>query len=287
LNEHRGVHPRVGATDVVPLIPLAGATLRDCMQYALELGRRVWESYQIPVYFYEASATRPERTNLENIRRGQFEAIRDEIATVESRRPDVGEPRLHPTAGAVVIGARNFLVAYNIFLETTDVLIARKIARAVRFSSGGLPAVKAMGVQVRGQAQVSMNLTDTGVTPIARVFEFVQREAERYGTRVQSSELIGLIPRQALEAAAASFLKIEGFNSSMVLEHRLDEVRNAEFIERFRAECSPLSAGELIQRAIGRVEIDLQSQEVQGDNAVAAKLRHALTQLKSALQDIV
>ena len=224
LNVQRGAHPRLGATDVVPFIPIEGATLEDCVQMARELGRKVWEHYQIPVYFYEAAATRPERANLENIRRGQFEAIREEIATVESRRPDVGEPRCHPTAGAVVIGARNFLVAYNVYLQTADVEIAKKVAKAVRFSSGGLRAVKAIGLEVRGQAQVSMNLTDTSITPMSRVFEYVKREAARYGVLVQSSEIVGLVPKRALEDAAAWFLQVENFDPSMILENRLAAV---------------------------------------------------------------
>jgi glutamate formiminotransferase len=224
LNVHRGAHPRLGATDVVPFIPIEGATLEDCVQMARELAQQVWQQYQVPVYFYEAAATRPERVNLENIRRGQFEVIREEIATVESRRPDIGDPRCHPTAGAVVIGARKFLVAYNVYLQTKDVEIAKKIAKAVRFSSGGFRAVKAMGVEVRGQAQVSMNLTDTDLTPVARVFEFVKREAARYGVAVQSSEIVGLVPKRAIENAAEWFLQVENFDSSLILENRLAEV---------------------------------------------------------------
>ncbi len=221
LNVQRGAHPRLGATDVVPFIPIEGATLEDCVQMARELGEQVWRHYRLPVYFYEAAATRPERVNLENIRRGQFEAIREEITTLESRRPDVGESRCHPTAGAVVIGARKFLVAYNVYLQTKDVEIAKKIAKAVRFSGGGLRAVKAMGVEVRGQAQVSMNLTDTELTPIARVFEFVRREAARYGVLVQSSEIVGLVPKRAIEDVAEWFLQVENFDSSLILENRL------------------------------------------------------------------
>ena len=224
LNVQRGAHPRLGATDVVPFIPIEGATLEDCVQMARELGQQVWQQYQIPVYFYEAAATRPDRVNLENIRRGQFEVIREEIATVESRRPDVGEPRCHPSAGAVVMGARKFLVAYNVYLHTKDVEIAKKIAKATRFSSGGFRAVKAMGVEVRGQAQVSMNLTDTDLTPIARVFEFVKREAARYGVQTQSSEIVGLVPKRTIENAAEWFLQVENFDSSMILENRLASV---------------------------------------------------------------
>lgn len=224
LNVQRGAHPRLGATDVVPFIPIEGATLEDCVQMAKELGQKVWDSYQIPVYFYEAAAARPERVNLENIRRGQFEVIREEIETLDSRRPDVGDPRCHPSAGAVVIGARKFLVAYNVYLQTKDVDIAKKIAKAVRFSSGGFRAVKGMGVEVRGQAQVSMNLTDTDLTPMARVFEFVKREAARYGVAVQSSEIVGLVPKRALENAAEWFLQVENFDSSMILENRLASI---------------------------------------------------------------
>jgi glutamate formiminotransferase len=224
LNVQRGAHPRLGATDVVPFIPIESATLEDCVQLARELGQQVWRRYQLPVYFYEAAATRPERVNLENIRRGQFEVIREEIATLESRRPDLGDPRCHPSAGAVVIGARKFLVAYNVYLRTKDVEIAKKIAKAVRFSSGGFRAVKAIGLEVRGQAQVSMNLTDTDLTPIARVFEFVKREAERYGVMAQSSEIVGLVPKRALEDAAAWFLQVENFDPSLILENRLAAV---------------------------------------------------------------
>jgi glutamate formiminotransferase len=224
LNVQRGAHPRLGATDVVPFIPIEGVTLEDCVQMAKELAAKVWDEHHIPVYLYEAAAQKPERTNLENIRKGQFEVIKEEMGKVESRRPDVGEPRIHPTAGAIVIGARKFLVAYNVYLQTKNVDIAKKVAKAVRYSSGGLRAVKGMGVEVRGQAQVSMNLTDTDLTPIARVFEYVKREAARYGVGVESSEIVGLIPKRSLEDAAEWFLQVENFNSSMILENRLASV---------------------------------------------------------------
>jgi glutamate formiminotransferase/formiminotetrahydrofolate cyclodeaminase len=228
LNVHTGAHPRLGATDVVPFIPIEGATLEDCVQMARKVGEEVWRRYQIPVYFYEAAARMPERTNLENIRRGQFEGIRAEIATVPSRMPDVGEARVHPTAGAVVIGARKFLVAYNVYLNTTNVDVAKKIGKAVRFSNGGLRYLKGMGVEVRGLAQVSMNLTDTDQTPIARVFEFVKREAARYGVMPLSSEIVGLIPKKALEDAAEWFLQVENFDSSLILENRLSAVMSGK-----------------------------------------------------------
>jgi len=224
LNQHQGANPRLGAADVVPLIPIAGVTIEDCVAMARYVGEQIWRRYQIPVYLYEAAATSPERQNLENIRRGQFEGIRDEIRTNPTRRPDFGEARLHPTAGACVVGARKFLIAYNVFLNTPDVDIAKKIAKAVRFSSGGLRFLKAAGFLVRGQAQVSMNLTDFEQTPIHRVFETVRREAARYGVVPASSEIVGLIPKRALEQAAEWFLQVENFDSSLILENRLASV---------------------------------------------------------------
>jgi glutamate formiminotransferase / formiminotetrahydrofolate cyclodeaminase len=224
LNVHQGAHPRMGATDVVPFIPIDGVTIEDCVAMARHVGEEVWNRYQIPVYFYEAAATTPERQNLENIRRGQFEGIRAEIATNTARKPDIGEARLHPTAGATVVGARKFLIAYNVFLNTPDVEIAKKIAKAVRFSNGGMRFVKGAGFLVRGLAQVSMNLTDFEQTPVHRVFEMVKREAARYGVAAVSSEIVGLIPKKALEQAAEWFLQVENFDSSLILENRLTAV---------------------------------------------------------------
>src|SRR6266581_4317498 len=221
LTKHQGAHPRMGAADVVPFIPIEGLTLEDCVTMARHVGAEIWKRYQIPVYLYEAAATAPERQNLENVRRGQFEGIREDIATNPSRKPDFGDPRVHPTAGATVVGARKFLIAYNVFLNTPDVEIAKKVAKAVRFSSGGMRFVKGAGFLVRGLAQVSMNLTDFEQTPIARVFEFVKREAARYGVAPVSSEIVGLIPKRALEDAAAWFLQAENFDSSLILENRL------------------------------------------------------------------
>jgi glutamate formiminotransferase/formiminotetrahydrofolate cyclodeaminase len=224
LTKHQGAHPRMGAADVVPFIPIEGVTIEDCVAMARHVGEQIWKRYQIPVYLYEAAATTPERQNLENIRRGQFEGIRDEIATNPARKPDFGELRVHPTAGATVVGARKFLIAYNVFLNTPDVEIAKKVAKAVRFSSGGLRYVKGAGFPVRGLAQVSMNLTDFEQTPIHRVFEFVKREAARYGVSPISSEIVGLIPKKALEQAAEWFLQVENFDSSLILENRLAAV---------------------------------------------------------------
>jgi glutamate formiminotransferase len=224
LNVHQGAHPRMGAADVVPFIPIEGVSIEDCVTMARHVGEQIWKRYKIPVYLYEAAASSPERQNLENIRRGQFEGIRADIATNPARKPDFGDPRVHPSAGATVVGARKALIAYNVFLNTHDVDIAKKIAKAVRFSTGGMRFVKGAGFLVRGQAQVSMNLTDFEQTPIARVFEMVKREAERYGVVPVSSEIVGLIPKKALEQAAEWFLQVENFDSSLILENRLAAV---------------------------------------------------------------
>ena len=221
---HKGAHPRMGAADVVPFIPIDGVTIEDCVAMAKHVGAEIWKRYEIPVYLYEAAAATPERQNLENIRRGQFEGMRAEIATNPARKPDFGECRVHPTAGATVVGARKFLIAYNVFLNTPDVEIAKKIAKAVRFSSGGMRFVKGAGFLVRGLAQVSMNLTDFEQTPVHRVFEMVKREAARYGVMPVSSEIVGLIPKKALEQAAEWFLQVENFDSSLILENRLAAV---------------------------------------------------------------
>ena len=224
LTVHQGAHPRMGAADVVPFIPIEGVTIEDCVAMARHVGAEIWKRHKIPVYLYEAAATTPERTNLENIRRGQFEGIRAEIASNPARKPDFGEPRVHPTAGATVVGARKFLIAYNVFLNTPDVDIAKKVAKAVRASSGGMRFVKGAGFLVRGLAQVSMNLTDFEQTPVHRVFEMVKREAARYGVTPVSSEIVGLIPKKALESAAEWFLQVENFDSSLILENRLTAV---------------------------------------------------------------
>jgi glutamate formiminotransferase / formiminotetrahydrofolate cyclodeaminase len=224
LNVHKGAHPRMGATDVVPFIPIDGVSIEDCVAMARHVGAEIWKRYQIPVYLYEAAAVTPERQNLENIRRGQFEGLKVEVVTNAARRPDFGEAALHATAGATVVGARKALIAYNVFLNTGDVEIAKKIAKAVRFSSGGMRFVKGAGFLVRGQAQVSMNLTDFEQTPVHRVFEMVKREAARYGVAPTSSEIVGLIPKKALEQAAEWFLQVENFDSSLILENRLAAV---------------------------------------------------------------
>jgi len=228
LNLHSGAHPRMGATDVVPFIPIDGVTIEDCVAMACHVGEEIWKRYRIPVYLYESAARIPERQGLENIRRGQFEGIRAEIATHPARCPDFGEPCVHPTAGVTAVGARKFLIAYNVFLNTPDVDIAKKIAKAVRFSSGGMRFVKGAGFLVRGLAQVSMNLTDFEQTPVHRVFEMVKREAARFGVAPVSSEIIGLVPKKALEQAAEWFLQVENFDSSLILENRLTGVMSGK-----------------------------------------------------------
>lgn len=229
LTKHQGAHPRVGAADVVPFIPIEGVTLEDCVRLAERVGAEIWSKLRVPVYLYESAARKPERANLENIRRGQFEALVREMATVAERRPDIGEPACHPTAGATVVGARKFLIAYNINLGTPDVGIAKKIAKSIRFSSGGFRYVKSMGVMLaaRNLAQVSINLTDFEQTPMHLVFETVRREAERYGVPVAGSEIVGLIPKKSIELSAEYFLRFENFKPELVLEHRIAEAVSA------------------------------------------------------------
>jgi glutamate formiminotransferase / formiminotetrahydrofolate cyclodeaminase len=225
LTTHQGAHPRIGAADVVPFIPIEGVTLEECVKLSERLGNEIWNKLKVPVYYYEAAAKRPERVNLENIRRGQFEALLKEMGTEPERQPDCGDPICHPTAGAIVVGARKFLIAYNVNLGTPDVGIAKKIAKTIRFSSGGFRYVKSMGVTLasRNLAQVSINLTDFEQTPMHLVYETVRREAERYGVPVVGSEIVGLIPKKAIEMSAEYFLRFENFRPELVLENRIAE----------------------------------------------------------------
>lgn len=233
MNEHSGAHPRVGATDVVPFIPIEGVTLEDCVALARRVGNEIWKRYRIPIFFYEAAATRPDRVNLENVRRGQFEGLREELKKNHDRQPDVGEPKLHPTAGVTVVGARKFLIAYNVNLNTPDVGIANKIAKAIRFSSGGLRYVKSMGVDLKARnlAQVSINLTDFEQTPMHRVYEMVKREAERYGVTPVGSEIVGLVPKKAIEMAADYFLQLENFSPAQIFENKLESALSGATVE--------------------------------------------------------
>ena len=222
LSKHQGVHPRIGAADVVPFIPVEGATLEECAGIAERVGGRIWAELGIPVFLYGAAARRSGRVNLENIRRGQFEALLAEMGKVGERDPDIGLPVCHPTAGAVAVGARKFLIACNVNLEATDVDLARRIARTIRFSSGGFRSVKAIGVTLPSKklTQVSINLTDFEETPLGVVLEAVRQEAQRYGAPVAGTEFVGLIPRKAYEASAEYFRRY-GEARPAVLEDRI------------------------------------------------------------------
>jgi len=246
MDDHTGSHPRIGATDVVPFVPISGICMEDCVAMANRLGERVGRELNIPVYLYEEAATRPERVNLENIRRGQYEGLKTEIETQPERKPDFGPARLGP-AGATVIGARPPLIAFNVYLSTGDVAISKAIAKTIRQSSGGMPSVKALGMLVKGQAQVSMNLTNFRQTPVYRVVETIRREAARYSVSIHHSELVGLIPQEALTDASARYLQLAGFKSEQILETRLftpqrATSRHADFLDDLAA-ASPTPGG--------------------------------------------
>src|SRR6266850_1981454 len=222
LSQHTGEHPRIGATDVVPFIPLEGATMEDCIALARALGERVGRELKIPVYLYERAATTPARENLADVRRGEFEGLREEIGTNPARTPDFGPAKLHPTCGAIAIGARPFLVAYNIYLgPASNLQIAKNIAKAVRGSSGGFKYVKGLGLEVDGQAQVSMNLVDTEKTPLHRAFDVVKMEAEARGVSPTWSEIVGLVPERALFDTAAHHVQLRNFSMDMILERKV------------------------------------------------------------------
>lgn len=237
LNHHTGEHPRMGATDVVPFIPLEGASMEDCIALARQLGERVGRELQIPVFLYERAATRPERENLADVRRGEFEGLRNEIGSTPVRTPDFGPAAVHATAGATAIGARPFLVAYNVYLgPASNLPVAKEVAKAVRGSSGGLRYVKGLGLEVDGQAQVSMNLVDTERTPLHRAFDVVKLEAEARGVSPTWSEVVGLVPERALFDAAARHVQLRNFTPAMVLERRVREaVSGGESLSGFVA----------------------------------------------------
>jgi glutamate formiminotransferase len=223
LRQHRGEHPRMGAVDVVPFVPIQGATMEACVALARDVAATVADRFSVPVFLYEEASTNPARRNLEDIRRGEFEGLAAKMSKAEWA-PDFGPAQPHPSAGASVIGARMPLIAYNINLATDRLDVAKKIAAGIRHSSGGYRFVKAMGVRLddrAGIAQVSMNLTNYEKTPIFRVFETVKREAARYGVAVLESEIVGLVPSQALVAAAEFYLQLERFSSDQVLENKL------------------------------------------------------------------
>lgn len=224
LRTHRGEHPRMGAVDVVPFVPVRGVTMEDCVALSREVGREIWERFRVPVYLYANSATRPEREDLAAIRKGEFEGFFEKIKD-PNWAPDFGEPEVHPTAGVVAVGAREFLIAYNVYLNTNDVRVAKAIAKAIRGSSGGLRYVKALGFEIRerGLVQVSMNLTNYKKTPIPRVLELIRREAARYGVSVVESEIVGLVPQEALDQVVEYYLQLPKLDPGMVFERRLEE----------------------------------------------------------------
>ena len=235
LNQHQGEHPRIGATDVVPFVPIRDVSMDECVELARQLGEKVAETLQIPVYLYEKAATRPDRVNLANLRRGEYEGLKIAIAQDPERAPDFG-PKALGSAGAVVIGARVPLIAYNVYLTTGEVMLAQEIARTVRHSSGGYRFVKALGMLVDGQAQVSMNLTDYQHTPLAPVVEHIRREAQRRGVQIDHSELVGLIPQAALIEAARWYLQLDQFEPDQVLETRLYASEQDPIRDRFLGE---------------------------------------------------
>lgn len=223
LRHHKGEHPRLGATDVLPFVPVRGVTMEDCIRLAHAAGERIARELEIPVYFYERAARRPDRVNLEDVRRGGFELLREEIAINPLRAPDAGSARIHESAGATIVGARPFLIAYNINLRTDDLSIARRVARSVRGRNGGLRYLKALGFELlsRGLVQVSMNLVDYEKTQLHHAFEAVRREAARYGVSIAGSEIVGLVPQAALDHSAEYFLQLENFAPGVVLETRI------------------------------------------------------------------
>jgi glutamate formiminotransferase len=222
LTHQQGVHPRIGAADVIPFVPVKGIKLEQCALLARQAGLEIWQRFGVPVYFYEAAAARPDRVNLEDVRRGQFEGLRDAVEKEPSRRPDLGGPGLHPTAGACAVGARKFLVAYNIYFDSAEVAMVRAIAREIRASSGGLKGVKAMGVLVHGRAQLSMNITDFEATPISQVHKKVTSLAGKNKVALAEGEVIGLIPDAACERKNEWMRQLDGFDEeTKILERRL------------------------------------------------------------------
>jgi len=222
LTTQQGVHPRIGAADVIPFVPVRNISLEQCVLLARQAGTEIWSRYEVPVYFYEAAAARPDRALLEEVRRGQFEGLRDAVRREVARRPDVGGPDLHPTAGASAVGARRFLIAWNLYLNTADVGTARSIAREIRASAGGLTGVKAMGVLAQGEAQISMNITDFQKTPVSQVYAAVEERAARFGVKVARGELIGLIPEEAAERESEWLRHFHEFDpEEKILERKL------------------------------------------------------------------
>lgn len=270
LRQHSGEHPRIGATDVVPFVPLEDSTMEDCIELAKQLGERVGQELAIPVYLYERAATRPTRVNLADVRRGQFEGLRDEIRVNPEREPDFGPPEIHESAGAIAIGARPFLVAYNVYLgPATNLPLAKTIAKSVRESSGGLKAVKGLGLEVDGQAQVSMNLVDTGQTALHTVFDTITEKAKAEAVAVTWSEIIGLVPERVLFDAAKSHLKLDQFTPDQVLERQVARAMRAPDDLAANA-ASPHAPATSRTTATDFLEAVASSEPVPGGGSVAA-----------------
>ena len=231
MRAHQGEHPRLGATDVLPFVPVPGVTMDDCVRIAHEAGAIIARDLSIPVYYYERAALRSDRVNLEDVRRGALELLREQITTDPERAPDEGSAHVHESAGAIAVGARTFLIAFNVILRSSDIAVARQIARTIRARNGGLPFVKALGFQLktRGLVQVSMNLVNYEVTGMTAAYDAVHREAELLGVEIQSAEIVGLIPRNALDRKADYFDKLEGFSEAKILEHQIAKCLSTDF----------------------------------------------------------
>ena len=233
LRHHEGEHPRMGAVDVIPFVPVMNTDMKECVELSKRLGKRIGEELGVPVYLYERSATKPERENLANIRKGEFEGFFDKIKD-PNWKPDFGPDEVHPTAGVVAVGAREYLIAFNVNLGTEDLSVAKKIAKAVRHISGGFRYVKAIGLELKdkGMVQVSMNLTNYKKSPIFRVFETIKREAQRHGVPVVESEIIGMVPLQAMIDVAMWYLQVNEFDTSRIIESRILDIFAKEMEER-------------------------------------------------------
>lgn len=222
LTRQQGLHPRIGAADVIPFVPISGIKLEQCVLLARQAGAEIWQRFGIPIYFYEAAAARPDRVNLEDIRRGQFEELREAVRKEPARRPDLGGPALHPTAGACAVGARKALVAYNLYFDSSDVAVVRAMAREIRASSGGLKTVKALGVLTQGRIQLALNITDFEATPVSKVYSTVSQLALRHKVALVESEIVGLLPEAACEQNSEWVRQLVGFDpEAKVLERRL------------------------------------------------------------------